>query len=451
MCIEIAALLLTGCNSKSVGRESGEEHRFPDTLRVATLYSPSSYFLYRDEEMGYDYELVRSLAAERGVALDLHVAPSLSAAVEWLDSGWIDLIAYDVPVTSEYAEHAVPCGVVTHTRQVLVQPRKSDSLITDVTQLVGRDVYVESNSRYHQRLQNLNDELGGGIKIHTVERDTLNSMDLIEMVSDGDIPLTIVDNDIARVNRTYFPNLDVDLDVSMEQRGAWAVSPVCKWLGDSITAWLGEAKPRREQERLLRRYFELSKSDPTYLTYDFSSGHASPFDQLFKSHSADYDWDWRLLAAQAFVESRFDAGQVSWAGARGIMQIMPATARAYGVDADRLVDNDVSIGTSLKIIRSLDKALTSKVPDKAERQKFVLAAYNAGIAHIYDAISIAKATGKDPKVWDGNVERALLLKSLPEYYNSELCKYGYFRGRETTAYVKAVTNFYNKAKAKVKY
>lgn len=112
--------------------------------------------------MGYDYDLVTSLCADKGMTLQLDIAPSLSAAVEMLDSGLVDLIAYEVPVTAQYKSHVLPCGVESITHQVLVQPKakKGQELITDVTQLVGRDVYVEKNSKYHQRMLHLNDELG---------------------------------------------------------------------------------------------------------------------------------------------------------------------------------------------------------------------------------------------------------------------------------------------------
>ena len=96
-------------------------------------------------------------------------------------------------------------------------------------------------------------------------------------------------------------------------------------------------------------------------------------------------------------------------------------------------------------MKSLDTSLAKKVPDPEERRKFTLAAYNSGIAHIYDAIALAAKYGKNPQVWDGNVADALLMKSKPEYYNDPVCKYGYFRGKETTAYVRKVMDFYNRS------
>ena len=97
--------------------------RLPDTLKVVTLYSPEAYFIYKGQEMGYDYELVTSLAVDKNIALKMEIAPTLSRAVEMLDSGLVDLIAYEVPITAEYKDKVVACGPETVTTQVLVQPK----------------------------------------------------------------------------------------------------------------------------------------------------------------------------------------------------------------------------------------------------------------------------------------------------------------------------------------
>ncbi len=449
----LAATLLVSCGHSGRGAEADADslaHRLPDTLRVGTLYSPTSYFIYREEPMGYDYDLATRLAADKGMVLKLEVAPSLGRVIEMLDSGLIDLVAYEVPVTGEYRSRVVPCGIETVTHQVLVQP-KSGNRISDVTELVGHEVYVEKGSKYHFRMDNLNEELGGGIIVKPIDRDTLITEDLITMVSKGEIPLTVVDSDIAQLNKTYYNDLDITLEVSFPQRAAWGVAPGREWLADSINAWFAGEKPRREQAGLLKRYFEKSKNDAAagLFNVDLSRGYVSPFDQLFKRYASEIGWDWRLIASQGFAESRFDSTQVSWAGARGIMQIMPRTARAYGLTDDRMSNNDASISTAVKIIAALDKSLARKVPDAQERKKFVVAAYNSGLAHILDAIALAEKYGINPQVWDDNVANALLMKSKPEYYNDPVCKYGYFRGHQTTEYVNTVYAFYERVKSQI--
>lgn len=456
--LSLAAVILMICCATSCGGSQGHRsetdsvtttHPLPDTLRVATLYSPTSYFIYREEKMGYDYNLVTRLAADKGMAVDLVVAPNLASMIEMLDSGEIDLIAYEVPVIAEYKHHAIPCGPENFTTQVLVQPRTDSMAITDVTQLVGREVYVEKGSKYQLRLQNLNDELGGGIKIHPIDRDTLITEDLIAMVSSGEIPLTIVDSDIARINKTYYRDLDITLKLSFPQQSSWAVSPANQWLADSINQWFSQENHRRTQAELLKRYFELSKGEASLIAIDLSKGYISPYDNLFKKYAKTIGWDWRLLASQGYAESRFDTTVVSWAGARGIMQIMPGTAKAYGLGPDKITNPEANIAAAARIIADLDKSLSKFVADKEERQKFIVAAYNSGLAHIYDAIALAKKYGKNPAVWGDNVEDALLMKSKPEYYNDSVCKYGYFRGRQTREYVIKVMDFYSKARRQI--
>ncbi|MDE5745550.1 MAG: transporter substrate-binding domain-containing protein, partial [Paramuribaculum sp.] len=415
-----ATSILFGCSGRDTNSAHGNVHAFPDTLRVGTLYSPTSYFIYREETMGYDYDLVKRLAQDKGMVLRLKVASSLQRVVEMLDSGTIDLIAYEVPITGEYRSKVVPCGIESITHQVLVQPKKSyEGLISDVTQLVGRTVYVEKDSKYHHRMENLNEELGGGIEVIPIDRDTLITEDLIAMVSRKEIPLTIVDSDIARLNKTYFNDLDITLQISFAQRAAWGVAHGKEWLADSITEWMAEEQPRKTRDSLLKRYFEKSKSDGSRFRFslDLSRGYISPFDHLFKKYAGQINWDWRLLASQGYCESHFDSTQVSWAGARGIMQLMPSVARSYGLDENTIAHNEPNIEAAAKIVQSLNKVLAPKVPDPEERKKFIVAAYNSGIAHILDAIAIAKKYGLNPEVWEGQVENALLMKSNPDVYN----------------------------------
>ena len=128
---------------------------------------------------------------------------------------------------------------------------------------------------------------------------------------------------------------------------------------------------------------------------------------------------------------------------------MPSTARAHGLGADRITNNDRNIATAAKVIAELNRTFSPKVKDAEERKKFIVAAYNSGAAHILDAIALAEKHGVNAQKWDGCVAEMLLQKSKPEYYNDPVCKYGYFRGRQTYEYVKRVYSFYNQAKSKI--
>ena len=442
----VLSSLFMSCGSGNSHENTADSSRraLPDTLRVATLYSPTSYFYYRNEPMGYDYSLVSDLARDKGMVLDIEVANSLQGALAMLDSGKVDLVAYEVPVTAEYNKRVVHAGPTSLTNQVLVQP-KSDNPVTDVTELIGRDVYVPADSKYQYRLENLNKELGGGINIHPVSRDTLIMDDMIAMVASGEIPMTVVDSDIARLNRTYYPNLDITMPLSFQQKARWAVRPDHKWLADSIDAYFGADKQREEVSTEFKRYFEISKAIPSVMNYNFRPDRISQYDKHFRKYAPEINWDWRLLASQGYVESRFKNGLTSWAGARGIMQIMPSTARANGVSPRALDNPETSVRVAVKVLDATDRILAKYVPDPEERKLFDLAAYNAGIAHILDAIALAKKYGYDPTKWHNNVEKAMLMKANPKYFRDPVVKYGYFRGRETREYVRQVSEFYQRA------
>lgn len=419
--------------------------KLPDTLRVGTLYSPTSFFLYKGDSLGYDYELVKQLASDKRMKIDITTAPSMTRMLEMLDSGLIDIVAYEVPITSEYKNRVIPCGYENITTQVLVQP--SGHPISDVTQLVGKDVYVEKGSKYEQRLRNLDSEIGGGINIVTVDRDTLIAEDLIDMVANGQIPMTVVDSDIAKINSTYYNNIDISLPVSMEQRASWAVRPDRQWLADSINSWMDQSAPREAQKELLKRYFQLSKIDETAYDIDFGSGKISQFDNIFRKHAPSIDWDWRLLAAQAYTESKFNPRARSFAGARGLMQIMPRTGRAFGLRNP--ADPESSVVTAVRYLDYLDRYLADKVPDETERKKFILAAYNGGIGHVDDAMRLARKQGLNPQIWDNNVAETVLMLANPKYYNDPVVKYGYLRGRETYNYVNRIMDFYSIGKTAI--
>ncbi len=416
----------------------------PDTLKVGTLYSPTSFFLFRGDTLGYEYERITNFARNKKINTEFIIADNMLQMIELLDSGKIDIIAYEVPIINEYKKRVINCGVENITYQVLVQP-KSKSLIKDVTQLVNKDIFVEKGSKYESRLKHLDNEIGGGIKIHSIRHDSIITEDLIQMVADKKIPLTIVDSDIAKLNKTYYKNIDISLPISFSQRASWAVNKNNKALADSINAWSQTLESQIEYKEVLKRYFELSKNELTlnYPVINKLNGKISVYDNLFKKYAKSINWDWKWLAAQAWSESRFDTTAVSWAGARGLMQLMPRTAKAYGVSTDDIQNPEQNIKAAVAYIEELNKILARKVPNENERMKFILGAYNSGIGHVLDAIALAQKYGKNPQKWNGNVSVALQWKSNPEYFNDEVCRAGYFRGIETVAYVNKVEKFYN--------
>lgn len=437
--------------------DSGSVRALPDTLVVGTLYSPTSYFIYRDQPMGYEYEMISRYAADRHMPVRVKLADNFHELIGMLASGEAHILAYEIPKTTEYKSQVLHCGPENETHQVLVQPLvKGRPEITDVTELPGRKVVVEKDSKYYYRLVNLNREVGGGIEIQPVSKDSVVTEDMIGMVAAGEIPLTVIDSDIARISRTYYDDIDVSLPIGMEQRASWAVARNASALAADVDEWTKGNSAKAESKAIYRRYYELSKQLPEAegvvqgaRSAILGNGRISQYDDIFRRYASDIGWDWRLLAAQAYNESHFDVNVVSWAGARGLMQLMPRTAAAMGLPASQITDPELNVKAAVKAIAALEKMFASKVPDRNERLKFVVAAYNSGGAHIFDAIVIARKSGRDPQVWDGNVEQALLLKSNPEYYRDPEVKYGYFKGTQTVRYVKRVMDTFNMYKTQI--
>ncbi|MDR0824055.1 MAG: transglycosylase SLT domain-containing protein [Prevotella sp.] len=417
-----------------------EQIKSKGELTIITLNSSTSYFIYKEEPMGYDYDLAQDFCDHYGLTLNVKIAENTTKLLEMLEKGDGDLVAFPVPIQNELKDSISYCGLNQVTHQILVQSaNKGDTIIKEVTGLIGKEVYVEENTKYHQRLINLNSELGGGIKIHPVSEDTITSEDLIEMVSLGKIKYTVCDEYIAKLNRTYYRNIDISLPVSFDQRASWAIRKDTPKLGKALDEWFVQNDNTPVYKGITKKYFELSKQ-PFEGEYkapkNLPKGTVSIYDDLFKKHTKGTQYDWHLLAAICYHESRFQNNLTSWAGAAGIMGLMPRTASSLGLTSEDRMNPDLSIGAAVDLLDRLNKIFRGV--NASERTKFILAAYNGGNGHINDAQALAEKYGASPYIWEGNVKKYLELKSNPEYYNDPVCKSGYFRSGETTAYVNNV-------------
>lgn len=221
--IIVFAIIMTSCQCRrNKGQHidlEGMHIELPDTLRVGMLNSPTTYFDYRGTPMGYDYELMSRFSKFYGLQFKVVVGGNISEMIQWLDEGKIDIVASPVPVTAEFQDRALLCGPRNVSSQVLIQKtdQPKDSLIKDVTELVGKEVIVQNDSKYLYRMQNLNEEIGGGIKITPIAKDTISDDDLLSMVWKGEIPMTVVDSDVAEAALSYYPGLDISVKISLDQ------------------------------------------------------------------------------------------------------------------------------------------------------------------------------------------------------------------------------------------
>lgn len=449
----LVALVLSLMLSCGGNNTAEPRHELPDTLTVGTLYSPTGFFILKGDTMGYDYDRICDFARSHGIALRFKVARSMPALLDMLKKRAVDVLACEIPVTAEYKSRVLHCGAVNETYQVLVQ-HSGAKMIYDVTQLIGREVYVEKGSKYESRLRNLDNEVGGGIIIHAVEGEQALPTELIQRVSHREIDFTIVDSDIAQMNLAYYDSINIGLKVGFAQRSSWAVARQDQWLADSINLWAASVNAQEYSKQALKHYFEMNRGPkPDSVKVDTlpvtPAGAISPYDHVFKQYAQQIGWDWRLLAAIAYSESGFDPNATSWMGARGLMQVMPKTARSFGAREEDLGNAEVSIRVASMILKELDGIMRSRAA-AGDRIKFVLAAYNAGSGHVTDAIALARKYELNPRVWSENVEQAMLWKMDPEYYNDSVCSNGYCRGTEPVDYVVKVLNCYENYKKNYK-
>lgn len=438
-------LLLYGCkNAKQEEKEKDEFHidlpqlKAQGEITAVTLYSSTSYFQYKMQPMGYEYDLIKDFARSEGLKLTIKVAENATRLVEMLEAGEADVVAYPIQINNKLKDQVIYCGREEQDSQVLIQrANKGDTILTDVTQLINKEVYVKPATKYYERLKNLDVELGGGIHIRDIAQDTVTTEDLISMVSQGQIPYTVSDENIARLNKTYFWNINISLKISFLQRSSWVVRKSSPELAAAINAWASDKESTHVYKALTKRYFELSKQPFTAELPEVKNGHVSPYDEMFRKHAKKLDWDWQLLASIAYQESRFNPDVVSWAGAEGLMGIMPNTAKALGVTPHELKNPETGIRTGVDCLRRFRQGF-SEIADPTEKIKFTLGAYNAGIGHVYDAQRLAEKYGKNPNIWEGNVAEYIRLKNDPEYYNDPVCKHGYLRGSETFNYVREI-------------
>ncbi len=442
-------VLLLSCTGKSDTADSSQEVDLEtilknDTLCIGTIAGPVSYFYYRDEMMGFDYEMAQNLADSLKVTLKVVEAESETELTEMLANRTVDIAAYNFQQTKALKQQFHFVLPLDDSYQVLVQPLNIKTF-TNTIDIKDVTITVAPGSAYEQRILQLNEETGNNFNIQQAE-DSLTQEELIEQVASGKIGYTVADVKVARLYKSYYKKIDVRLQVGFYQRNGWLVRKESVNLRKAIDQWGATSENELLISNLNYKYLRNS----LYFTQKkikIPKGAISPYDYLFKKYAPEINWDWQLLAAVAFHESRFDSTQVSWAGAAGIMQLMPRTASNFGLNRKNIMNPEKNIEAGVQYIKSLNLTF-SKIENKKERIKFILASYNSGPAHILDARALAEKYGKNKDVWFGHVEEFLLKKSEPKYYNDVVVKYGRFRGRITVDYVQKTLATYEKYKSR---
>jgi membrane-bound lytic murein transglycosylase F len=405
-----------------------------DTLRVLTRNSAYTYFLHRGTEMGFEYELAHDLAEKLGVNLRMVVPPSWDDMIPWLLAGKGDIIASAMTITPERERHVQFSHPYKSVHQVVLT-RQSETPIQAPEDLAGKQVHVRAGSSYYRRLLEVNDEIGGGIEVVAVP-EYYGTEYIIQLLMDRIIDVTVADENIAQIEQAHYDSLRIDCRISDIQQLAWAVRPGADSLLARVNEYIDDiyTSGRSAFYNILhRRHFEHPRrydSFKTSLRKFRDQGQISGWDDLLKRHSDTYKFQFSLVAAQVYQESRFDPNAKSWVGAVGLMQLMPRTAEYLGVE--NINDPEQNVEAGVRYLRRLYDRLDDTIRHR-DRLAFALASYNVGYSHLRDARKIAAEDDLNPDVWAGNVEWVLLNLSRSQYY--ERAAAGYARGHEGVNYV----------------
>lgn len=423
-------------------------------LVAITDDNPFNYFTYKGEPKGYQYDMLESFAGFLGVELELIVEPDPHRALLYLRQRQVDVVAMELPASAELRKGILFTEPLFNSKQVLVQ-RKPDKwrrmrdmttvenmLVRNLDDLSNKKIALPSHKQKQFYLSDIQHETSNSVDI--IAFNDVNVVDLIEAVASKEVDYTIAYEHTALAMARLYPDLDVNTTVSPEMGVTWAVQLGSVNLAREINNWIEERRDGREFVAAYSQYYKNSRWARLALGQKLQYQGISDYDEHIKHSGKMINWDWRLIAALIYKESRFHPDVVSHRGAFGLMQLMPHTAKRFGADINSTPAEQITAGA--KLIQYLDKSFINTVPDPEERIKFVLASYNIGQAHIIDAQNLALKHGKNPNIWYDNVEYFLLAKSQPEFYNDPVVKYGKVKGIETQNFVTDVLEKYDQYK-----
>ena len=423
-------ILLCACSEKNALERIQET----GAITVLTRNNAHCYYIYRDTPMGFEYDLAKALAEYMGVQLKI-VTPRWDSLIKSLNSGKGDFIASSMTITPS-RENLVDFSFSYMDIQQYVIAHKSDYQIKAMEDLAGRVLHVRRGTSYEERLRELKER---GLNIKIKFHDDTPTEELIRMVAEREIDITIADSNVALLNRRYYPDVRMMFSISEPQYIGWAVKKGEKELLDQINRFFEKMKKERRLTRIYKKYYSAVD---VFDYVDLKQYHRRlktrlpKYGDIIKRTSTEHGFDWRLIAAVIYQESHLDPNARSNTGVRGIMQLTQTTAKEMGIK-NRL-DPVQSINGGVKYL----KKLYDRYEDIQgfDRMLFTLAGYNVGPGHILDARKIAGKKGLDPNRWS-SLEQTLPLLRQPKYYTDTT--YGYCRGTEPVRFVHRVLTYYD--------
>lgn len=437
MGLAAAIVSLTVCISACTPQENRLERVLDKgELTVLTRNSATTYYEDRHGPAGLEYDLLVRFADHLGVSLNIQIPDNLEALFDRLHSGQADLAAAGLTVTEERRQQVRFGPTYQQITQQLIYNSSGDR----PREVGDLDGYLEvvANSSHAEALDDLRRE---HTALQWVENERVDTSELLSLLAEGLIDYTIADSNEFAAMRRYYPELRVAFDVSEPQPLAWAFA---RDEDDSLyleaVAFFRQLKESGELARLIKHNYEHIQNYDYAGTRTFIKNvrrRLPEYRQQFETVAAQYDMDWRLLAAVAYQESHWDPDAVSPTGVRGIMMLTRATARHLGIE--KRADPVQSIQGGAKYLARLRDKIPQRIGEP-DRTWFTLAAYNVGYGHLEDARIITERRGGDPDKWV-DVKQNLPLLTRKKWYRTT--KHGYARGYEPVRYVENIRSYYD--------
>ena len=406
-------------------------------LRVVTRNSPTSFTISPDGPTGPEYDLVQAFADYLGVALVVESVDSISEILPLLLSGDAHMAAAGLSVTDSRREY-LNFGHPYESVDVHLIYKLGTGRPRSIEDILDRSIEVMASSSHVDILESIQAEHPA---LSWTEDADGEAADLLTREAMGEIDLTNADSPDFNIQRHFYPDLRVALYLNVDDPIAWAFP---KGTADSLLAVADEFLIEADRDGMLARvhdrYYGHTKKYDYVGTRTFIRHYESRLPRYratFEQAGAEWDVDWRLLAAIGYQESHWRSNAVSPTGVRGIMMLTKATADYLGID-DR-EDPEMSIlGGAQYFARQTERvADTVAEPD---RTWMALAAYNVGFNHIKDARMIVEWRGGDADNWI-DISKALPLLAQRKWYSQ--VPYGYARGWEPVLYVNNIRAYYN--------
>jgi membrane-bound lytic murein transglycosylase F len=404
-------------------------------LRVLTRNTASSYFVWRGQLRGFDYELAKAFARDQNMRLEMVVPRPGESLYDLLREGRGDLVAASLIPPPERELEGVHFSRAYNYLSHLVVGRRGATPKT-FKELVGRTIHLPRASP----LWKLVSQLQSDFEFELRATPTGMKIDqVVRAVAAGTYDLTATDSQTLAIEQSWRDELEAGITLREKIPLSWAVREGNPQLLDEVNRFIKNTYRGLTYNVLYDRYFRDSRAMRSQLSQrTIRGGRLSPYDEIVRRYADEYGFDWRLIVAQMYQESRFDHGAQSFAGAQGLMQVMPQTAAQF--DIDDMSDPESAI---LAGVRYLDWVYDQfdGILSVSDRMWFSLAAYNAGPGHVRDAQRLARQLGLNPRSWFGHVEHAMLLLSQDAYYSK--AKHGYCRCSEPVRYVRDIQQRFN--------